>query len=211
MEKYAIITPTRDRPIMMAQCKRMVRKFTIQPEKHYIIDYNPIADGVDISERIQLGVEMAKSDGIDLVFIIEDDDYYPSEYISRFMHTENHDFFGVENSIYYNLNNRTWQYFYHDGRSSLYCTGFRISSLDNFQWPVNTPFVDIELWKHATKHNLRKKMILNSGAIGMKGHLEGSSGGKGHRLKMNLKDSEMKWLQNNVTPEAYGFYAKLPL
>lgn len=213
MEPYAIITPDRsDRPKMLQFCKEQVSKFTIKPSKHYIIDYLPSKDTVDIADRLELGIEMAKSDGIDVVFVIESDDFYPTQYISRFGSFEGKSFWGTEYSIYYNIKTRHWQYIHHDKRSSLYSTGFRISALSDFNFYKckDTPFVDIALWEHAKWKAFRheSKFILNSGAIGIKGHGEGMSGGKGHIMNLKNHDKEMIWLQSNTTPEAFEFYKK---
>lgn len=209
MEPYAIITPSRgDRPRFLEFCKYQVSKFTIQPAKHYIIDYTPESDKVDISERLQLGVQMAKSDGIDLVFVIEDDDSYPTNYIERFGETKDHHFFGAEYSIYYNIKNGTWGYFGHALRSSLFCTGFRVSAMEGFKWPEHTPFLDIAIWKHAELFG--KKFIADTGAIGIK-HGIGKCGGRGHTMVLPNKDLQMNLLKSKVSKEAFEFYCSLGL
>lgn len=207
MEPYAIITPTRDRPKMLEFCKYQVSQFTIKPEKHYIIDYVPVSDSVDISERVFAGVQKAKSDGIDLVFVVEDDDFLPFNYIERYGDVSQHDFFGSEKTIYYHLRNRTYQDFKHPLRSSLFTTGFRVSAVDNFIWPRNNAFVDIELWRHAKP--FRKKFIMETGAVGIKGHGFGKSGGKGHSMKFQKSDYNYNWLRKNVSCEAFEFYMSL--
>jgi hypothetical protein len=207
MEPYAIITPTRDRPKMLEFCKYQVSQFTIQPEKHYIIDYAPVSDSVDISERVFMGVQQAKADGIDLVFIAEDDDFLPFNYIERYGDVSQHDFFGSTKTTYYHLLNKTYQDFIHPMRSSLFTTGFRVSSVEKFIWPRNNAFVDIELWKHAK--TFRKKFIMETGAVGMKGHGFGKSGGKGHQMRMAKSDHKYNWLRRNVSCEAFEFYMSL--
>lgn len=208
MEPYAIITPTRDRPKMLEFCKYQVSKFTIQPEKHYIIDYAPVSESVDISERVFMGVQKAKADGIDLVFIIEDDDAVKPYYIEMFGKTKSqYDFFGSEKTTYYHLKNRTYQDFKHPLRSSLFTTGFRVSAVDKFIWPRNNAFVDIELWKHAQSY--RKRFIPETGCVGIKGHGFGKSGGKGHQMKFAKSDYNYNWLRRNVTEEAFEFYMSL--
>lgn len=208
MEPYAIITPTRDRPKMLEFCKYQVSQFTIQPEKHYIIDYPPVSDSVDISERVFAGVQKAKADGIDLVFIIEDDDAVKPYYIEMFgKTTSQYDFFGCETTTYYHLINRTYQDFKHPLRSSLFTTGFRVSAVEKFIWPRNNAFVDIDLWRYAQPY--RKRFIPVTGCVGIKGHGFGKSGGKGHMMKFQKSDYNYNWLRNNVTPEAFEFYMSL--
>lgn len=207
METYAIITPTRDRPKMLEFCKYQVSKFLIQPEKHYIIDFKPKSHSVDISERVKLGVDMAKKDGIDLVFIAEDDDVYQPDYINKFGDLTGIDFAGVDNTIYYHIKNRTWGIFSHPYRASLFQTAFRVSAMNKFRWPELTPFIDIEMWKHA--RNFKAKFISESGSIGIKGHEHGKAGGKGHSIKFNKKDNDFAWLKSKVSEEAFKFYMSL--
>jgi len=209
MEQYAIITPTRDRPKMLEFCKYQVSKFTIQPEKHYIIDYPPVSTDVDISERVCLGVEMAKRDGIDLVFIVEDDDFYPFDYIERFRYLSDYQFFGSIRTTYYSLKNRTHQEFIHPSRSSLFTTGFRISAIDKFVWP-KTANVDVVLWEYVFKYcKYDVGAIPKTGALGIKGHGIGKTGGNGHNKKFSVIDPGYTWLKQTVSKEAFEFYMSL--
>jgi hypothetical protein len=192
---------------MLEFCKYQVSNFLIQPANHYIIDYAPKSYSMDISERVKLGVEMARKDGIDLVFIIEDDDKYDMTYIDMFGDLTGIDFAGVNQTIYYHIKNRTWQIFSHPQRASLFQTAFRVSAMSKFRWPENTPFIDIEIWKYAS--NFKTKFILNSGSIGIKGHGIGITGGKGHQIKFNKKDPNFDYLKEHVSEEAFKFYMSL--
>jgi len=193
---------------MLEFCKRQVSKFTTH-SYHIIVDYKPVSSSVDISERILYGLCKAHELGVDFVFVTEDDDHYQPDYLSRFGDVSQYDFVGCESTIYYHLGNRTWKKIDHPKRSSLFTTGFRISALKDFVFPANTPFVDIKLWEFANETKKRIKFIKDTGAIGIKGHLEGKSGGAGHRMIMKNKDPQYKWLQQNVSKEAYEFYMTL--
>jgi hypothetical protein len=195
---------------MLEFCKKQVSQLLIQPAQHYIIDAPPVTSSIDISERVCEGMYRAKDKGIDLCFILEDDDGYPADYINRFGDTSKHDFFGCEQTTYYHLANRTWQTFIHPGRSSLFLTGFRVSALKGFVFPKRDPFLDIKIWQHAEKfkRNLTK-FIPSSGAVGIKGHNQGLTAGKGHKIIMQNCDPGFDWLQNNVSEEAYKFYMTL--
>jgi hypothetical protein len=211
MEPFAIITPTRgDRPEFKDQMINIVSN--INPGHHFIINYDPESTAVDISDRIRLGVHKSVEQGIDLIFIVEDDDFYPPDYIERFGDLSKHHFFGSPKSTYYNLRNRTWQTFHHRGRSSLYNTGFRISAMKEFPWDrlirTKTPFLDIEIWKYAKSTSKRCKFIDDTGSIGIK-HGIGLCGGKGHRMEMNNNDPEMKWLKARVDADSFEFYRQL--
>lgn len=209
MEKFCVIIPNRPgREKLFDFCIYQLSQMTLKPDMVYNIDWPAIGDEVDISERVFDGVNRAKRDGFDLCFIIENDDYYPVDYFKRYGDML-HDFFGSQETIYYNLINRTWSRLSHPMRSSLFTTGFRISAIEklNFQFPKNTPFVDIALWKYAKP--FCKKFIPHTGAVGIKGHGLGLSGGKAHSMLLNKPDPYFNWLRSNVSKEAFEFYMTL--
>lgn len=195
-----------DRPELLEFCKYQLSRFETKPEKSYFIDYAPRSGAIDIVERVFCGIEMAKEDGFDFVFIIESDDFYDSTY---FNHIPDADFIGESNTIYYNLRNKTYQNFSHPGRSSLFTTGFKISALKGFRPNHNERFLDISLWKHANMTG--KKMVFReTGAIGIK-HGIGLCGGKGHEMRMKHSDQELEWLKEHVDSDAYEFYKNVKL
>lgn len=205
-EPFAIIIPDRgDRPTMTKRCLEMVNRFSMRPAKVYKIDYKPVSDSMDLTERVHLGVCKAKEDGIDLVFIVENDDYYPADYFERFGDTSQHDFFGCEHSYYYNIHKRYWSKIDHSHRSSLYNTGFRVSAVEKFMWPSDLRFLDINLWNYARIK--RSKFIQSTGSVGIKAHGEGKSGGKGHVMKLKNKDEDFIWLKSKVDSESFKFYS----
>lgn len=206
--RFCIIIPDRnDRPELTAFCLKQLERMTLKPDEIYHVNSPPHGPGFDLIERVQAGIAAAKVDGIDLCFIIENDDSYPANYFERFFpYFEDYHFFGQEWSDYYNLRNLTYNRFDHPHRASLFTTGFKISALNNFEWPpADKPFLDIELWKYA-RHKKRK--FIDTGAIGMK-HGLGLCGGKGHRMNMRNKDPQLKWLASKVDPESFEFYKSL--
>ncbi|HMK58332.1 MAG TPA: hypothetical protein VK462_04715 [Nitrososphaeraceae archaeon] len=178
---------------------------TLKPEMIYNIDYPAKGDSVDIGDRVNEGIRMAKADGFDLCFVIENDDAYPQDYFERFGNTDGYQFFGSQDTIYYHIFNRTWEITSHPGRSSLFTTGFRISALNGYTLPINTPFVDIALWGHSKG----KKKFVNAGAIGIKGHGAGKMGGRGHIQVFPNKDPAFSWLKSHVDPVSFDFYMSL--
>lgn len=165
---------------------------------------------IDLLARFKMGCELAKKDGIDFVFVIEDD-YYPSDYIARFVPYMHLDFVGQNYTHYYHLKNRTWKLFNgsdHRYRSSLFTTGFRLSALNNWDWDAlrpDTAFVDIKLWEYARR---RKKAFIDTGAIGMK-HGLGRCAGKGHQMLFPNKDNNLSWLKSRVDEKSFEFYRTL--
>lgn len=177
---------------------------SVQPEKVYHINYAPTSGAYDIVDRISEGVLQASKEGFDWCFIIENDDYYPFNYFDRFMpHLEKYDFIGQDYSTYYNLGNTTYRTFNHEYRASLFTTAFRISALNNFEWPVHDyPFLDLPLWKYA-RHKRRK--FIETGALGIK-HGVGLCGGKGHIMRMKHQDEQLTYLKQHTDEIGFEFY-----
>jgi hypothetical protein len=203
---FAVIIPDRnDRPELTEFCFKQIERMTRKPDEIIHVNYPAISNDMDLAERVFYGAKAAEGKGFDLVFILENDDAYPADYFERFGAMQG-DLFGDDLTFYYNLKNRTFQSFPHAGRSSLFTTGFRISSVKGFQFSGNQ-FLDIRLWKYAAERGL-KRTFIHSGAVGMK-HGTGLCGGKGHTMKMKNCDSNMNWLKDRVDRESYLFYADL--
>lgn len=215
MERFAIIVPDRgDRPEFTERCKKQIDAFNCNEHAFTVyVDFSPVGTMPDLVERVYDGINYAKDGGVDFVFIVENDDAYPFNYLSKMGDPEDFDFIGCEHSYYYNLRNLTWQRFDHQHRSSLFNTGFRISAMDGFPWEQlirhNDVFLDIEIWKWARRRNRRKiKFVESTGSIGIK-HGIGLCGGKGHRMEMINKDPAMSWLKARVEADSFEFYKQL--
>lgn len=183
---------------------KQLSRMSTSPDKVYHINYPPRSEQFDLVDRISDGVFQAHKDGIEWVFVIENDDYYPFNYFDRFMpYMEAYDFVGQDYSTYYNLKNCTYKTFDHPYRSSLFTTAFRIEALNNFEWPDNSkPFLDIALWKYA---RFRRKKFIDTGAVGVK-HGLGLCGGKGHKFTMQNKDEGLHYLRANTDEIGFQFY-----
>jgi hypothetical protein len=206
MEKFAVIIPCRgDRPDLIQHCFKQLSRMTVQPDQIFHINWPPVSNHFDLVERVLDGVYKAKEAGIDLVFIVENDDSYPANYFERFGDFSG-DFFGDEMTYYYHLKTRQYKSMYHPGRSSLFTTGFRISTLGDFQWGGDV-FLDVRLWEFAKKNKL-KRVFVNTGAIGVK-HGIGKCAGKGHKMKMLASDPHLSWLKGRVDSESYLFYSEM--
>jgi hypothetical protein len=209
MTPFALITPDRnDRKDFLAHCKEQVERFHFKAP-HFIINYPSESEECDIVPRIKRGIKKAKEAGAEWCVIIENDDYMPPDYLDRIIpYMDKYDFIGDDLTYYYHLGSKTWTALPHTGRSSLFTTSFRISALDGFKWPPDkTPFLDLELWKHAKS---KKCNFINSAAIGIK-HGIGKSGGSGHKKTFRNSDPEMKWLQEHVDSDSFEFYKSLHL
>jgi hypothetical protein len=209
MDNYCIITPDRgDRPELLSFCK-----YQVDVKDHFIIDYKPSSLEVDIIPRVKAGIEQAKAKGYDFAFIVESDDYYSPEYFSLLTHNlDNYDFVGFSDTVYYNLKNRTYQTFDHseDRRSSLFCTGFRISAMDKFDWPKDKyKWLDIRLWEYANLSNKRIKLLRDNPNLGIKGHNQGIIAGKGHSMFLKNMDPSLDYLKSRVDENAFEFYCEI--
>ena len=201
--KFSVIIPDRgDRPELMEHCLFQMNKQTLQPERIYHIDYKPLNGEMDITQRVMRGIDFAERDGFDRCFIIESDDYYPDDYFEKMQFDS--DFVGIEQTTYYNLKYKRLIFLNHFGRASLFCTGFRISKIKNFVFPVKN--LDIRLWIFARDQKLKVEFIKSVGAIGIK-HGIGMCGGNGHQFNANYtKDSGLWYLKSQVREESFEFY-----
>lgn len=205
-----LLTPDRgDRTELLEHCKLQVERMNPARNlgKHWIINDPSRTDKPDLTARIQRGYNLVRSESNDWIFIIENDDFYPSDYLQRFApHMKDHDFIGSESTIYYNLRNRTWEETHHPNHSSLFCTAFRISAMANFKWHLaDKVFLDLDIWKYARK--FRRKFI-DPPAIGIK-HGMGLCGGKGHKQVFPNKDPDLSWLESNIEAVSFEFYSNL--
>lgn len=202
---FATITPTRnDRVELLSFCKHQLSRMNIKPAKSYFIDYPPKDGNFDLVHRVKEGIKQAKADGIDLVFIIENDDFYPANY---FDNIPDADFIGCQQTTYYSLRNNTWQTMDHQSRSSLFTTGVKISALEGFRWPKDTErFLDISIWNFAQRR--QRSVFVGEKALGIK-HGQGLCGGAGHKMSMKNSDPKREWLKSNVDQEAFIFYQSI--
>lgn len=205
----AALTMSRgDRPLFLEHCKQQVSKMQGVSD-HIIIDRPPVSNQYDLTQRVKEGVEEAKKRGHEWIVIVEDDDsYLPDHALRMWAQFDKVDFIGSEFTIYYNLRNRSWERTSHPNHSSLFCTAFRVSAMDNFKWHLASKvFLDLDLWKYAKRF---RRAFIEMGAIGIK-HGIGLCGGKGHVQTLPNKDHNLDWLKSKVDETSYEFYSKLEL
>jgi hypothetical protein len=215
--KYCTITPDRgDRPKLIEFCyKQITRMIDERSRTNLYIEYAPTSDKIDLINRVRTGVNVAYRtyNGIDWSFIIENDDYYPADYIKNLLPLlDGLDFIGWQNTFYYNIKTRRYSRLEHETHSSLFCTGFRLSALDDFEWPPDDyPFLDIALWKHAKQSGKNWKLLrTDNPCVGIKGHGMGKMGGKGHKMELMRADPDMKWFRDKLNDEeAFKFYQSI--
>lgn len=223
--KIAIIIPDRnDRPQLLANCLRMMQAQTLQPAHIELVDYAPLSDAIDITQRYRIGYERLQGRDVDLIAFIENDDYYHPSYL-EYMAMEwqlagQPDLFGTNHSIYYHLGLRKYYTMQHYSRASA-CNTFIKPGLQITWPPDNEAYTDMHLW-----HKLRgsKKTITPDGvySIGIK-HGIGRIGGQRHNTGLeqyNPKgttsfeankhtDGNFEFLKTQMDAISYQFYTTL--
>lgn len=209
----ATLTMSRgDRPQFLEFCKEQIARQTLKPDKAYFITYPAKGNEFDLTQRFRIGYEMAKADGVDRLYVIEDDDQYSEDHIQR-MENEigDADFIGYNSTLYYNLRNRSWMHQTHPGRSSLFCTGFKVSALSDFIWPPDHYlWLDVRLWEFARDRRKNKVLLETPSCTGIK-HSVGLTAGKAHKQILPNRDMDLSFLKSRVSDWHFDFYSKLKL
>ena len=216
--KIGVIIPTRgDRPELLSKCLHQLDKQTLKPDTIELVNYPPAKeDECDITWRYRIGCNrFISKKSADVVFLIEDDDYYSLDYIETMMNEWEKNkkpiIFGLGQTTYYHLGIKKWQLMDHPHRASAFCTMLTIDGIKNMKWPKDDyPFTDLELWKILKGKTTTTKEQL---AIGIKGHKNGTLfGGMGHyseRFGYKNDDSNLSWLKSKIDEESFLFYEKI--
>ena len=77
-----VIIPDRgDRPKFLENCLRMLKAQTMQPTIIEIVNDAPFSDEKDITLRYRLGYERLRNKEIEVIALIENDDWYAPDYL----------------------------------------------------------------------------------------------------------------------------------
>ncbi|HXP52164.1 MAG TPA: hypothetical protein VN922_19565 [Bacteroidia bacterium] len=209
--KIGILIPDRnDRPLFLENCLRMVKSQTLQPVHVEIINQDALQKDVcDISWRYRIGYDKLRNKGLDIIALIENDDWYSPNYLEIMAKEwEKHnrpDIFGTNYTIYYHLKERGYFTMHHIHRSSAMSTFIKPDL--HFDWCVDhEPFTDLHLWgiiKNRVTFNPNTNICL-----GIK-HGIGLCGGRGHidRLhRYEIKDYNFDFLYANMDKASFDFY-----
>lgn len=216
--KTAIIIPDRsDRPEFLKNCLRMMSAQSLQPDHIEIVNDPPLSDSKDITWRYRNGYDRLRGKGFDIIFLIENDDWYSPKYLEYMSNKwQSHgrpDLIGTDYTIYYHLNQKAWFTMNHPERASAMNTLIK-PDLD-FNWCQDSdPYTDLHLWLRA---GLTGKIFHpgNHLSIGMK-HGIGLCGGVNHVDRMDRytnKDNDSGFLhkimiKENDDFESFNFYSK---
>jgi len=161
------------------------------------------------ARNLLLGIEEVENYEVELIFIVEDDDYYSPQYLRKMIEgAGGYDLIGEQNTVYYNPVMRRYRYNRNDRHASLFQVAFRPTVISLFKTvcKVKQRFVDIILFKMASMYMIKLYDSNQHFAIGIKG-LGGRPGiGQGHRLGMRMEaDLSMTELKKLIG-EDYVFY-----
>lgn len=209
--KISLITPTGGRGEAFSLCEEWMKKQTIQYHEWVVID-----DCVRTSTKCTLGQNYIVADKQwkegyntqrenmnqalkevtgDVLFLIEDDDYYAPEYLETMVKLlETSEIAGLSNSKYYHLG-AGHRFMYNYEHSSLCTTAIRKSQLKRLYRAVNSGhfYFDIQMWKSCKEDGVSMALLANTKlSIGIKG-MKGRTGlSRGHQVDGYTEDSELK-------------------
>jgi cellulose synthase/poly-beta-1,6-N-acetylglucosamine synthase-like glycosyltransferase len=209
------LVPTRgDRPKMLKRCIEMLSRQTLQPKEVILMNDPPLDPYIkDITWRYRIGFQRAieRHPDLDLILIIEDDDWYSRAYIEIFynawVQAGRPDIFGVGETYYYHLGLRKFYHQKHEERASAFSTGVT-KAISKMKWPKDDySFVDMEMWKQLEGKTFTSSPLIS---LGIKGHMEGRLfGGIGHNERWNgynNSDPNLTWIRSFLDDESIDFY-----
>lgn len=208
-----IVCDRGDRPELMSFCRHQLERMTTKPDKIYFVDHPPENRTADLTKRIRIGIDRAKVDCIERIFIVESDDWYISTYFDQMLKAwpQGVKIIGAKSTINYNLRYNSWQQDEHPDRSSLHHTAFDISALDRFTMPDDDfLFLDRKLWTYINRQHIPAELIAHPLVVSMK-HGMGKTAGRGHHMNYQKKDPDRSYLKSIVDSEAYAFYQSLKI
>jgi hypothetical protein len=220
---HITITPTRgDREVFIENLysARLKQWEAMEYPNGFRVDINstsPKRDDNDLTFRIrQSWITNTCGENPYSFSIIEDDDYYPLNYIDIVTDKlKKYDVVGFDWTYYYHVGTKRWKKMHHPGRSSLFTTSFRSSCLNGFKWPADDYlFLDIKMWEHFKRSGFSVYWVSEKECrpIGIK-HGIGKTGGMGHTRSHTFPnhDPNMGWLRQRVDKQSFEFYKSLEL
>lgn len=207
--KVAVLIPSRgNRPELLENCLRMMRNQTRPPDHVELVIDTPLSASKDITWRYRVGYERLRGKGFDIVFLIEDDDFYSIDYIGTMLNAwvkaGKPDIFGTNYTIYYHLKLYAWLTMHHMVRSSAMSTMLKPDLV--FDWcQDDEPFTDMHLWRTLRGSVFKPAKHI---CLGIK-HGTTITGGASHVDRLDryvFKDEGKELLKNTMDPESFNFY-----
>lgn len=211
-DKIALITPTcsaERKPLLEFVKKRMAEQ-THKADMHIIIDRPNSTGKSDLTARYREGLDKAFKAGCTFALLIEDDDYYPIDYVEKmyefWKRSGKPHLVGQKTSYYYHLFTRGFGTMKPKTHTSAHCTGVASDADYAFVCSDENPYFDIQIWKR----NNGVFIELEKPVISIK-HGLGICGGRGHTGYEYRKfdDLEYSQLKQLVDDEAFQLYMKI--
>jgi hypothetical protein len=185
------VIPTRgDRSIFLSRCLEMMYSQTMTIDLIHVVSEAPKSEEKDITYRYKKGFEYLFKEGCEVVFLIEDDDFYAPNYIETMFHhwklNGKPEAFGLGSTTYYHLQRKMYTTMMHPNRSSAFSTMVTEAVLD-MDFPAdNEPFLDLEIWKQLDGKTFYVPKPI---CLGIK-HGVGACGGRGHLDEFPYKEQD---------------------
>lgn len=207
-----IIIPTRrDRPGFFENCIRMIESQTIKYDFMSVQDYLPWSENKDITQRYRIGYDDLNDKDVDVIALMEDDDYYSPDYLETMVREWDAygrpDIFGTNYTIYYHLKLKKYFTMHHPERASAMNTLIKPNL--KIKWPPDDePYTDMALWSQLKGQTFRPSKCIS---VGIK-HNIGLTGGRNHNDRLHrYKFEDGGFLQNTLDPESFDFYSNVKL
>lgn len=188
-----------NRPRLLAQCKKYIIRQTIAPHSVWIENSPQTIFPCDLTWRFRQGIKQLLSTGVDLIVCMEDDDWYPYNYLESFVNAlhavgnpvTEPEILGFEQSLYYHIIRQEFRRLIHPGRSSLMCTGLTTAAAARIVYPPDDHlFLDLKLWEQ-----FERKLFVTFDSkipVGIK-HGFGQCGGAGHHKTFRYDHKDKYW------------------
>lgn len=201
-----IIPHKNDRPAFLRNCFRMIDAQTVNVDHVELVNDQSPYHGCDITWRYRQGYERLRNNGIEVIFLMEDDDFYAPDYletmIKAWISYGKPDIFGTRYTIYYHLFYKHHFTMHHGDRASAMNTMIKPDL--HFDWCADSdPYTDIHLWKVNKGITFTPEKIIS---IGIK-HGVGLTGGYSHTDRLHRYKEKTLNLAEVMDKESYEFYS----
>jgi glycosyltransferase involved in cell wall biosynthesis len=209
MYKVGVIIPDRnDRPLFLDNCLRMLESQTLQPSIIKLVNDKPLSNECDITYRYKTGYDRLRGRGLDVIALIENDDWYSPDYLETMVKEWDKqgrpNLLGTDHTIYYHIKENLYFFMNHKSRSSAMSTLIKPDM--EFKWPADSePYTDIHLWHYVKGIIFHPEKTI---CMGIK-HGIGLCGGKSHIDRMNRydhQDKDLSFLRSKIDAESFNFY-----
>lgn len=233
--KISVITPTGGRSLAFELCELCMSKQTIQPYEWIVVDDYIVPTQCTMGQKVirrqpfwktgQMTLQKNLLEALkvvtgDIIFIIEDDDWYSPNYIENMVKKietlsegkpigNSSLLIGEGVSLYYNIRNYTYYYFNNMSYSSLFQTAFTkdlIPQINNLLIKyIDHLYFDGCLWKDLENCNKIVFLTKSPWSMGIKGlHAKRTAKTFGYLGELPFLDEKYFFLPQKIMGEQYA-------